>query len=366
MAKSIILATAGDKVPYANGGLKLSKTILLDKINLHPDFQKLFDIEPELLDRITQSIKENGFDNSQPLHLWVHDGNYDLIDGYTRYAALKAAGKDTAPYFEHNFDTFDEAYKYVLSLQVNRRNLSGAELLRHVSILTGVTNNEFVEGKKSKAIAEALGVSTRTVEKALAVEKKADEETKEKINSGEMSVNQAYNKIKNKEKREKISQATEDDLMDLPFDDENACAEDSFSDFDNTADEDISQSSDDTDATVTEAETQEEDFSDAQETGNSSSDSLDAFDMFYDEEEVADAETSWTNSGSTVEFHDDAEVDYATDWHISWGTLCILKAALEYEQEHHDDGYGGARRKALKKVKELLDRIAKRRQAEES
>lgn len=219
MAKPIMLATAGDKIPYANGGLKLSKTILLDKINLHPDFQKLFDIEPELLDRITQSIKENGFDNSQPLHLWVHDGNYDLIDGYTRYAALKAAGKDTAPYFEHNFDTFDEAYKYVLSLQVNRRNLSGAELLRHVSILTGVTNNEFGEGKKSKAIAEALGVSTRTVEKALAVEKKADEETKEKINSGEMSVNQAYNKIKNKEKREKISQATEDDLNDLPFTD---------------------------------------------------------------------------------------------------------------------------------------------------
>ena len=47
------------------------------------------------------------------------------------------SGHETVPYFEHKFESFDNAYKYVHELQVNRRNLESSELLRNVSRLLG-------------------------------------------------------------------------------------------------------------------------------------------------------------------------------------------------------------------------------------
>lgn len=205
MAKRINILGAGSTVPFADGGLKLSKSIKISEIEAHPDFQFLFKIDDFLLKRIADSIIKKGFDGSQPVHLWIvtdADGTVHkyLIDGYTRIAALKQAGHETVPYFEHKFETFDEAYKYVLSLQVNRRNLEGSELLRNVSKLMGTDFVQNAEGKKSEVIAEVLGVSDRTVEKAISVAENADKETLAKIESGELSVNKAYKQAKEKAK----------------------------------------------------------------------------------------------------------------------------------------------------------------------
>lgn len=214
MAREITFTKLGGKAPFADGGLKLSKSILIDKIEPHEDFKSLFKIGDELLERITNSIRENSFDASQPLHIWAKaedDGtvhNY-LIDGYTRLEAARNAGLDTVPYFEHKFETFDEAYKYALSLQVNRRNLEGGELLRNVSRLLGTDFIQNAEGKKSEAIAEVLGVSPRTVEEAISVARNADEETLAEIDSGEKSVHKAYKETK--KKREKREVAPDED-----------------------------------------------------------------------------------------------------------------------------------------------------------
>ncbi len=210
MAKEITFTRLGGKAPFADGGLKLSKSILIDKIEPHEDFKSLFKIGDELLERITNSIRENSFDASQPLHIWAKaedDGsihNY-LIDGYTRLEAARNAGLDTVPYFEHKFETFDEAYKYALSLQVNRRNLEGGELLRNVSRLLGTDFIQNAEGKKSEAIAEVLGVSPRTVEEAISVARNADEETLAEIDSGEKSVHKAYKETKKKREKRGVA-----------------------------------------------------------------------------------------------------------------------------------------------------------------
>lgn len=227
MAKQITLSKLGGKAPFADGGLKLSKSIPIDKIEPHEDFKSLFKIGDELLERITNSIKENSFDASQPLHIWAKaedDGlvhNY-LIDGYTRLEAAKNAGLHTVPCFEHKFGTFDEAYKYALSLQVNRRNLEGGELLRNVSRLLGTDFIQNAEGKKSEAIAEVLGVSPRTVEEAISVAKNADEGTLAEIESGEKSVHKAYKETKKKPgKRGGASDEDGvDDFDDAPGDDD--------------------------------------------------------------------------------------------------------------------------------------------------
>ena len=217
MAKKINILSAGSNIPFADAGLKLSKQIKISEIEEHSDFKSLFTIDEDVLERIKDSMTKNGFDNSQPVHIWHitdDDGkeHFYLIDGYTRLAALKEIGTETVPYYEHKFNNFEEAYTYVMGLQVNRRNLSGIELLKNVSKLMGTDFVQKAEGKKSEVIADVLGVSDRTVEKAIAVSEEADEETLAKVEAGELSVNKAYKQTKEKTRKTKSDE--DEDLSD--------------------------------------------------------------------------------------------------------------------------------------------------------
>lgn len=208
MIKTLNMLAAGNDVPIADGRKKFSRMMLIENIEEHPDFKTLYKIDEGVLERIVKSMKENGFDESQPVHIWLtEDGHKYLIDGYTRYTASKKAGITSLPVYEHNFKSFDETYKYVLGLQVNRRNLNGDELLRNVAILSKC---EFVKqstGLKAKVIAKSLGVSTRTAERALSLEKNADENLRQQLANNEITLNQAYEKLhegKSKGERTKL------------------------------------------------------------------------------------------------------------------------------------------------------------------
>lgn len=213
MAKRINILSAGGDIPFADNGLKLSKSIRISEIEYHEDFKSLFAIDENLLKRITDSMLKNKYDNSQPIHIWAYTDETGtchkfIIDGHTRLKAAEQAGFETVPYYEHNFETFEEAYKYVLGLQVNRRNLDDGELLRNISKLYGTDFIQNAEGKKSEAIAKILGKSDRTIEKGWYVIENAAEETLAKIDSGETTVNKTYKQIKSKEKEQ--DQITED------------------------------------------------------------------------------------------------------------------------------------------------------------
>lgn len=212
MAKQLLINKANGNAAVANSNLKLSKSILISEIELHPEFQKLFEINENLLERIANSMKENGFDNSQPVHIWNTEGHKWLVDGFTRYNAAVKAELKTIPYYEHSFETFDECYRYVLSLQVNRRNLEPAELLKNVERLMGSDYVQNLPGKTAENIAEILGMGKTTVKQAIAVSK--DEEASAKVESG-MSVKQAYTEMKEKEKAAKKEAEPEDDFDDF-------------------------------------------------------------------------------------------------------------------------------------------------------
>ena len=200
MAKKLSIITAGGNLPFANNGLKLSENILIEKIEEHEKFKSLFSIDKTLLDRIASDMEKNSFDSSQPVHIWVtkdDDGtehNY-LIDGYTRVAASKIAGIKMIPYFKHTFETFEEAHRYALHLQTDRRNLSGIDLLKNIRELMGSDYIQNIEGNKNEAIGKELGVSEKTVERANKVNSMASDEQIERIESGEASPNQIYNEI---------------------------------------------------------------------------------------------------------------------------------------------------------------------------
>lgn len=196
MIKTLNMLAAGNDVPIADGRKKFIRMMLIEDIEEHPDFKTLYKIDEGVLERIVKSMKENGFDESQPVHIWLtEDGHKYLIDGYTSFTASKKAGITSLPVYEHSFKTFDETYKYVLGLQVNRRNLNGDELLRNVAILSKCDFVKQSEGLKAKVIAKSLGVSTRTAERALSLEKNADENLRKQLANNEITLNQAYEKL---------------------------------------------------------------------------------------------------------------------------------------------------------------------------
>ena len=219
MAKKLNIITNGSAggLPVQNQGLKLSKIIALNKIEEHEKFKALYTIDEDLLERIAEDMKANKFDQSQPVHLWLQtdedeNEHFYLIDGYTRVQAAKLAGLPTVPYFEHNFESFDEAHRYALHLQVDRRNLDGADLLKNIELLMGSDYIKNMKGSKSAAIGEMLGVSKRTVDRATFVEKNATEEQLATIASGEATINATYNEIKKENKKQTAGLEIEDEF----------------------------------------------------------------------------------------------------------------------------------------------------------
>lgn len=199
MAKITLLNNANPS--FNNAGIIRSREKSINEIVLHPEFKKLFHIDKQVLNRITQSIIKHGFDCTQPLHLWESEGILYLIDGYTRYSAAKKAGLERVPCHLHTeIQTQEEAYQYALRLQINRRNLTESELLIIISQLTAeFTNNKkkdnTASGRMIERIAEEIKISPRTVQKYQTINRKAPKEIKRAIEEGKITINQAYKEI---------------------------------------------------------------------------------------------------------------------------------------------------------------------------
>ena len=182
------------------------KTLKIRDIVLIPEFEKMLAMDDSVVNAMTESMRTEGFKLGHELHVWFHEGKYILIDGHTRrHCALKAS-LTTVPCIIHHFESLEEAKKFAIHEQTDRRNLSGEALLQAVANFNfekGKGNTGEEKGKASEIIGKQLGVSSKTVEKARVVLKEATEEQKEAIRKEELSVNQVYNQIRGKVSAEK-------------------------------------------------------------------------------------------------------------------------------------------------------------------
>ena len=181
------------------------KTLKIKDIVLIPEFQKLLVMEEDVLEKMKQSMKEEGFKSGHEIHIWKRGKEYILIDGHTRKTAWESLGNKTIPCIIHNFASLEEAKTFAIKEQINRRNLSGQALLDAVANFNfekgkGHTSGE--KGKASEIIAKQIGVSTKTVEKTRVVLKEATPEQLEAIKKDELSMNQVFNQIREKRKEE--------------------------------------------------------------------------------------------------------------------------------------------------------------------
>lgn len=145
-----------------------------------------------------------------------------IIDGHNRYEIAQKHGIkfETA---EKNFADRDSVKIWIIKNQFGRRNLSAYDrsrlalqlepLISEKAKVKQIESGGAVPQKSAKPpidtraeLATIAGVSHDTIAKVKTIELKATPEVKEKLSSGEVSINQAYKEIKQAEKKQELEQ----------------------------------------------------------------------------------------------------------------------------------------------------------------
>ena len=173
-----------------------------DKITTASPFKELFPVKEEMLESITEDMKKNGFDRTQPLIIWKEKKT--LIDGHTRLQAVKNAGIKEVPVIYVSLKDREAATEYAYALQFKRRNLTEGEKFgfaeNYLCNVAQTGKNE--SGWKKNDIASILSCSLRTAQKYITVIKNASLEDKECIKQGEKTINQVYNSLRESDEKE--------------------------------------------------------------------------------------------------------------------------------------------------------------------
>ena len=128
------------------------KTLKIKDIVLIPEFEKMLAMDESVVTAMTESMKTEGFKSGHELHVWLYNGKKILIDGHTRrYCAIKA-GLSEVPCIVHHFDTLEEAKKFAIREQTDRRNLSGEALLQAVANFNFEKAKVMLAKKKEKPV----------------------------------------------------------------------------------------------------------------------------------------------------------------------------------------------------------------------
>jgi len=168
-----------------------SKMVSIDDIIVDPEISKIFTVNEKMVELIYQKILDFGYDDSQPVVLLK--GTMIILDGHTRLAAAKKAGLKEIPVAYREFEDRESAMMYTLERQALRRNLIGNEILMiaHILLNQGRKKHDGT-GRAAEQLAKRFNVSVSTLYQALAVERDASEEVKQKVRNGEMSLKKAH------------------------------------------------------------------------------------------------------------------------------------------------------------------------------
>ena len=182
----------------------LAKLVPVSEIKTITELSEIFTKQDKVVEDITKSMNESGFHNEEPIVIAkLPDGTIlGVADGNTRLMVAKEIGLDEVPVVYKTFGSLEDAIQYAKDRQFHRRNLSQAEIYNYANNLDSINmEDRNGEGRATERLAEELGISASTIEHARTVENRADEETKEKIKNNELSINQAYQKVRKSKKK---------------------------------------------------------------------------------------------------------------------------------------------------------------------
>jgi len=96
----------------------------------------IFDINYKYLEAIKEDIKQNGFDETQPIIVARGDwtlGSHIVLDGHTRLKAAQECGIAEVPVVFRDVESQDEAADLCIYYQRTRRNLTNKEIMRYIA-----------------------------------------------------------------------------------------------------------------------------------------------------------------------------------------------------------------------------------------
>ena len=198
MAKLEVQNTAG----FNAGKTFYAKPVRVSDIIIDPEIAGIFDISDNILEDIKNKIKKHGYNKEEPVVIWK--GRNILVDGRTRYTAVKDLGEEEIPAVEREFETREEAILYTIERQVLRRNLCGPEMLKAVRMISLKQGGAKYGGGQVKQIAERLGVGTTTIYQAQAVLREGTKEEIAAVERGELSIKQGYAKTAERNPRKPV------------------------------------------------------------------------------------------------------------------------------------------------------------------
>ena len=187
-------------------------------LSVCPPFSTLFPIDKSKLKSITESMREDGFDPSRPINVW-RQGSI-VVDGHTRREAAIAAGITDIPVCFHDFPDEDAAVVYAIKAQVDRRQLTDAEVYRVTTELDNrrkagrppvrakkLISSEINYPDTASETASKIGASRSKVCAARTIEANAERfpEIKEAVLSGQKSLRMAEREISDRKRKEKLA-----------------------------------------------------------------------------------------------------------------------------------------------------------------
>ena len=201
----------------------------IEEIKTHATFESLFTTNDELLAKIEQNMRDDNYDDSQPIILATWEGQDDpvCIDGHTRLKAAANAGIEEVAIYSYEFETEEDAFEYAVRRQGNRRNLTDGDLFQCIERLHkgmprgGDRKSEVAkstpkscgndDGRSAgaKRTADLLNMSSRKVEQAFTVIKHGSPETKDAVLGNEMSINRACQKTQKERKKAEAESSAE-------------------------------------------------------------------------------------------------------------------------------------------------------------
>lgn len=178
-----------------------NKVIWVKVSDIHTDEYKDFlKLDENRVKAIAESIRKDEYKVEHPVICIYKNHKYYLRDGHHRLAAMKLAKGESAklPVILKQFESAEQEAAYISDIELLSRHLTDYEFL--VLLDRKYKAMEQSNQSRTKFIADMAtltGRSERSIYNGLDVIKLADEETKSKIESGELSLNAALTLLKN-------------------------------------------------------------------------------------------------------------------------------------------------------------------------
>lgn len=205
-------------------------------LKVDKEFEDLLPVlSPEELEKLENSILQCGM--LDPIKIWQEPdtGEWIIIDGHNRYNILKKHNidwhywQDYKIMSENELETREDVKQWMLEQQLGRRNLTDADRYKIVQRFKEMfqkraKENQSLGGKGStnlpkvdtrKEMAKAVGVSEGTYRKLDKIMQSDNEEIKQQVSDKKISIDKAYQMIKNPKPKEKESITPEQKIIEF-------------------------------------------------------------------------------------------------------------------------------------------------------